>query len=287
MGTYTLDVSGDGSRYSYCVLRQDFYSWLIENEISANDIKWDFDEYIKKWSKKKTDVYSVSDELTNNEFNGPSLSQSTSLEVIDDDSGKIVFSTKLDKKSLEKYQIKVSRSEGRNSFVNGTKLIVETGSQGDVYLNYRLETDSDFDPSKLVIEFYESDDDALIVNIDYKDTNSDINIEDTGYDDKGCSPEYVVVDNEIEPEKSHSFNDSKCSDWFDISIKPIRNGFYEVKKCDEEVSPILLKWKKNSFYRQQEDHKYDKNWNIKSTKIIDIEVPYSDVSCWRGLKKTT
>ena len=286
MGTYILDVNGDGGRYSSHVLRQDFYTWLIEKNISANDIKWDFDEYIKKWSKKKTIIYSVSDELTNNEFNGPSLSKNTSIEVVDEDSGDVMFSSKMDKNSLEKYHIEISNvQEGIKSLVNGTKVIVESGSQGDVYIIYKLEIDSDFDPSKLVIETREIDDNVLVSSINYDDDSSNMDLEDSGYDDKGCSPEYVVVENGIDPKKPHTFNDSECSNWFDISIKPIRDGYYEVKKYDEEVSPILLKWKKNSFYRQQEDHKYDKNWNIKSTKIIDVEVPFTDISCWRGLKK--
>ena len=285
MGSYIIDVHGDGARYSHCALRQDFYSWLIENNISAYDIKWEFDEIIKNWTNKQVEIYPVEDQLSNNEFNGPGLSEYTTIEVVDKETDEIVFSTKLDKKSLEKYKITTSISSYRtDTFINGSKLIIETGSQGDVYLIYKLETEFDFDPSKLVIEANEIDDDALIINLDYEDSNSDINNEDSGYDDKGCSPEYVVVENGFDPQKPHSFLEGQCTDWFGITVKPIRNGFYEAKKCDEQVESVMLKWNSKAFYRQEERRQYDKNWNVKSTKIVDVQVPNHDIVKWRGLK---
>ncbi|MCF8194588.1 MAG: hypothetical protein K9J38_01185 [Polynucleobacter sp.] len=255
-------------------------------DISAEDIKWDFDEHIKKWSKKNIKIYSVSDELSNNEFNGSSLSKDTVIEVVDEDTGQEVFSTTLDKESLEKYYIKISNTKrGINSLVNGTKVIVETGSQGDVNVQFKLETDTKFDPSKLVIETYEIDDDVLINNIEYKDTSSNIDFEDIGYDDKGCTPEYVVVENGITSKNPHSFKNTECSDWFDISIKPKRNGFYEVKKCDEEVNTVLLKWNGKNFVREQEDYDLNKKYKKINIRMVDVIVPFHDIVSWRGLNK--
>ena len=87
------------------------------------------------------------------------------------------------------------------------------------------------------------------------------------------------------PKSPHKFHKKDCTKWFEMSQRPARDGFYEVKKCDEEISPVLLKWNKDRFYCQKEDHEYDKDWNIKSTKTVDVEVPLTDISCWRGLKK--
>lgn len=285
MGTYILEVKGDGGRYGSCLLRQDFYSWLIENNISANDIKWEFDEIIKNWDKKGVEINSVYDELSNNEFNGLSLSEESEIEVTDEDTNEVVFSTKLDKKSLEKYHIKSSISYYKtDSYINGTKLIIESGLQGDVYIRYQIETESDFDPSKLILEGYEIDDDVLITHIEYDDSDSDMNHEDSGYDDKGCSPEYVVVENGIEPKKLHSFPDNQCTDWFDIKIKPTRNGFYEVKKCDEQIETVMLKWKVNRFYYEKEEHKFDKKKKeFFVTRYKDVEVSFNDIIYWRGL----
>ncbi|NBR15226.1 MAG: hypothetical protein EBU01_11720, partial [Crocinitomicaceae bacterium] len=121
-------------------------------------------------------------------------------------------------------------------------------------------------------------------HIEYDDSDSDMNHEDSGYDDKGCSPEYVVVENGVEPKKPHSFPDSQCTEWFNVKIKPTRNGFYEVKKCDEQIETVLLKWKGKKFYYGEEEHKFDKKKKeFVVTGYKDVEVSFNDIIYWRGL----
>ena len=88
----------------------------------------------------------------------------------------------------------------------------------------------------------------------------------------------------MESKLPHPFNVSQLTSWFDKNNMPVRNGLYEVKKCDEEVGSILLKWKGKAFFMEEEVHKYDKNWDLKSIKIVDVEVPFRDIFCWRGLR---
>ena len=49
-----------------------------------------------------------------------------------------------------------------------------------------------------------------------------------------------------------------------MDIKPLRNGFYEVKKCDEDIGSVLLKWDGRMFCKQEKENEYDKKNKLKS-----------------------
>ena len=138
-----------------------------------------------------------------------------------------------------------------------------------------------FDPSKLNIEYTSMNGIKIITGISYE--GGEIINQESDTTNKGTDLR-IEVSKGVESKLPHPFNVSQLTSWFDKNNMPVRNGLYEVKKCDEEVGSILLKWKGKAFFMEEEVHKYDKNWDLKSIKIVDVEVPFRDIFCWRGLR---
>ena len=287
MKTYKIIIQPYGVRYLISTVRQDLYKWLKEHNIEIEEYmesykELDIPKHMKPNFDEDDEYSSWSEDFGCEEYTGISLSKSCRIEVYDSDD--IVWSSTLDIKTLKKNGVQIDETvNSLNSPVEGTIFFVGEYNSKD-YTEYELKTKEEFNPKLLKIETDNINDEIFITQVEYGE--DDLDWVEGGGEDKGWSF-FFHVSTGSKQKSLHSFRDKDCTEWFETSFKPTRDGIYEVRKCDEEVSPILLKWKKNSFYRQQEDHKYDKNWNIKSTKLIDIEVPYGDISCWRGLKKTT
>jgi hypothetical protein len=283
--TYKIIIQPYGVRYLISTVRQDLYQWLREHNIDIKEYmesykELDIPKYMKPDFDEDDEYSSWSEDFGCEEYTGISLSNSCRIEVFDNND--IIWSSPLDKKSLKRYGVQVDETvNSLNSPVGGTIFFVGEYNSKD-YMEYELKTNDVFNPKLLTLATDNINDEIFITNVEYK--KGDVDWSDGGGEDKGWSF-FFHISKGPNAKSPHPYDGSQCTEWFNIKTLPTKNGFYEVKKCDEEVSSILLKWKKNSFYRQQEDHKYDKNWNIKSTKIIDVEVPFTDISCWRGLKK--
>jgi hypothetical protein len=211
------------------------------------------------------------------------FSSGNDISVENEDFIKIWEST-LDEKIL-KNKIKNIESESESK-VDDLPLgsIVFSGViyEGSSY-SYDIETEELFDPKNLSIKYSVINDIEVITSIDYE--GGEIDSQDSDTTNKGTDLT-IEISKGKKSKLPHLFQLRNLTSWFGKDIKPLRNGYYEVKKCDEDIGSVLLKWDGRMFCKQEKENKYDKNWKIISTKIIDVEVPSHDILSWRGLNKS-
>jgi hypothetical protein len=283
--TYKIILQPYGARYLISTVRQDLYQYLKKHDIEVEDYmesykELDIPKYMKPNFDENDEYSSWSEDFGCEEYTGICLSNSCRIEVYDDND--VIWSSPLDIKSLKKCGIQVEDSENSlNLSVAGTIFFVGQYNSKD-FIEYELKTKDKFNPKLLKFETDNVNDDIFITNVEYGE--DDLDWLDGGGEDKGWSFFFHVSEGQ-KAKTPHPYRDSECTNWFNIDNLPVKNGFYEVKKCDEQIQTELMKWNGRSFLKQVEDRKYDKNWNIKSIKMIDEEVPFSDISCWRGMIK--
>jgi len=286
MATYKVVMSGTSAIAVLTQLRQDTYMFLQERDLGMSDYvsDWDNDMKMPEYMKPfPPDTWWQRDEGYHNAEAEGILFDSGNDITVEDEDFNTIWESKLNEKDL-KNQIHKIESESKSKvddFPFGSIVFVGTVYEGSTY-SYEIETDEDFDPKNLLIKYSDINGIKVITSIDYEGGEIDNYESDTS--NKGTDLT-IEISRGKKSELPHKFNLSELTPWFDKNVKPIRDGFYEVKKCDEEIGSVLLKWNKSKFYRQEEKHKYDKSWKIISTKLVDVEVPFHDIVYWRGLSK--
>jgi len=282
--TYKIIIQPYGVRYLISTVRQDLYQWLKEHNIEIEEYmesykELDIPKYMKPNFDEDDEYSSWSEDFSCEEYTGISLSNSCRIEVYDNED--IVWSSPLGIKTLKKHGVQVDETvNSLNSPVEGTIFFVGEYNSKD-YTEYELKTKQEFNPKLLKIETDNINDEIFITHVEYGE--DDLDWVEGGGEDKGWSF-FFHISKGPQSKSPHSYPDSECTNWFDIKNLPTKKGFYEIKKCDEQIESELVKWNDINFLKQVENHKYDKDWNIKSTKIIDVEVPFTDIFSWRGLK---
>jgi hypothetical protein len=286
MATYKISLSGSSAIVVLTRIRQDTYGFLQKRNLDMNDYVTDWDnemgmpDYMKPFPSEGW--WHLDEGYHDVGVEGILFDENNNLDV-EDETFNTVWDSELNKNALiNKIRgIKVSSKNDVDDFTNGSVVFVGEIYEGSTY-TYEVETSEKFDPKKLTIEYSIVSGNKIVSSIDY--VGGEIINQDSDTTNKGTYLR-IEISNGKKPKPLHSFKLSELTPWFNQDLYPIRNGIYEVLKCDEEIKPVLLKWKDSKFYRQDEKREYEKNWNVISTKLIDIEVPFHDIVSWRGLTK--
>ena len=285
MPTYKISLSGQSAIAVLTQLRQDTFTFLQERNLDMNDYVTDWDNEMKMPEHMKPfppdSWWYLGEGYHYDGAEGILFNSGNNISVEDEDFNKIWEST-LDEKIL-KNKIKNIESESESKVDDlpfGSIVFSGVIYEGSTY-SYDIETEELFDPKNLSIKYSVINDIEVITSIDYE--GGEIDSQDSDTTNKGADLT-IEISKGKKSKLPHSFQLRNLTSWFDKNIKPMRNGFYEVKKCDEVIGSVLLKWDGKMFCKQEKENKYDKNWKIISTKIIDVEVPSHDIVSWRGLK---
>lgn len=286
MANYRVELSGGSAIAVLTRIRQDTYAFLQERNLDMSDYVTDWDnemgmpDYMKPFPP---DTWWQLDEGYHDDgAEGIIFDEGNNITIEDEDFNNVWEST-LDEKILKNKikKIEIESESKVDDFPYESIVFVGVVYEGSTY-SYDIQTEESFDPKKLSIKYSVINGTKVVTSIDYEGGEVDRDGSDTT--NKGADLT-IEISKGKKSELPHKFKLSELTPWFDKNKNPIRNGFYEVKKCDEEIGSVLLKWKDSKFYRQDEERKYDKNWNVVSTKMIDVEVPFHDIVSWRGLIK--
>ena len=284
MPTYKISLSGRSAIVVLTQLRQDAFLFLQERNLDMSDYVTDSDNEMKMPEYMKPfppDSWWYLDEGYHHDGAEGILFDSGNDITVEDEDFNTIWESNLDEKIL-KNKIKNIESESESKVDDlpfGSIVFSGVVYEGSTY-SYDIETEELFDPKNLSIKYSVVNGTKVITSIDYE--GGEIDSQDSDTTNKGADLT-IEISKGKKPKPPHSFKLNNLTSWFDKNIKPIRNGVYEVKKCDEDIGSVLLKWDGRMFCKQEKENKYDKNWNIISTKIIDVEVPSHDIVSWRGL----
>lgn len=284
MATYKVEMSGRSAITVLTKLRQDTYKFLQERNLEMGDYVTDWDNEMQMPEHMKPfppDTWWRLDEGYHDDGAEGILFDSSNDIAVKDEDFNTVWKSNLNIKDLKNKinKVEIESKSKVDDFSFGSIVFVGTVYEGSTY-SYEIETDEDFDPKNLLIQYSDINGIKVITSIDYEGGVIDKYESDTS--NKGTDLT-IEISKGKKSELPHKHNLSELTPWFDKKIKPMRDGFYEVKKCDEEIGSVLLKWNKNKFYRQKEERKYDKSWKIISKKLVHVDVPFHDIVCWRGL----
>lgn len=284
MQTYKLILQPYGARYLTSTIRQDLFQWLKNNDIEVETYMESYKELnIPKHMRPNYDedeYSSWSEDFRCQEDTGICLSESCRIEVYGEDD--VIWSSDLDPINLKKHGIKFDEPDDYlNSEDEGTIFFVGEYNSKD-YMEYEIESDGEFDPKHLEFETMNINGVVFITSVNYH--GADINFIDGGGEDKGWSF-FFHLSKGSKAKSPHLFKEDECTKWFDVKTLPSIKGQYEVKKCDEEVANVMLKWDGKSFNKTVEKYDYDKKFNKINVRFKDEIVPLTDILLWRGLKK--
>jgi len=286
MATYRVELSGGSAIAVLTRIRQDTFAFLQKQNLDMNDYVTDWDnemgmpDYMKPFPPDSW--WQLDEDYHYDEAEGILFDEGNSITIEDEDFNNIWEST-LDEKILKNKikKIEIDSESKVDDFPYGSIVFVGVVYEGSTY-SYVIETNESFDPKKLSIKYSSINGTKVVTSIDYEDGEVDSDGSDTT--NKGTDLK-IEISKGKKPEPLHLFKSSELTPWFNKKIHPIRKGIYEVLKCDEEITPVLLKWKNSKFYKEEEEHCYDENWKLISVKLIDVEVPFHDIVSWRGLTK--
>ena len=285
MPTYKISLSGRSAIAVLAQLRQDTFLFLQERNLDMSDYVNDLDNEMKMPEYMKPfppDSWWYLDEGYHHDGAEGILFNSGNDITVEDEDFNTIWESTLDEKIL-KNKIKNIESESESKVDDlpfGSVVFSGVVYEGSTY-SYDIETEELFDPKNLSIKYSVINDTKIITSIDYE--GGEIGSQDSDTTNKGTDIT-IEISKGKKPKPPHLFSLNKLTPWFGMDIKPLRNGFYEVKKCDEDIGSVLLKWDGRMFCKQEKENEYDKNWKIISTKIIDVEVPSHDIVGWRGFK---
>jgi hypothetical protein len=284
MAIFKISMSGRSAIAVLTQIRQDTYQFLQDRNLDMSDYVTDWGnqmqmpEYMRSFEPESW--WHLDDGYHFDGIEGILFDESNDV-TVEDENYDTVWESELTNSHLAKkiQKIKIGSSSRVDDLPYGSIVFFGVVYEGSTY-SYDIETEEDFDPKKLTIEYSAIEGIKVVTGVDYE--NGEVVNQESDTTNKGADLT-IVISKGNKPKPCHNYEESMLTPWFEKNIKPFRNGLYEVKKCDEEISSVLLKWKNKGFFREEEKHEYDKNWDVVSTKLIDVEVPFHDIVCWRGL----
>ena len=236
MPTYKISLSGRSAIAVLTQLRQDTFLFLQERNLDVSDYVTDSDNEMKMPEYMKPfppDSWWYLDEGYHHDGAEGILFNSGNDITVEDEDFDTIWESTLDEKIL-KNKIKNIESESESKIDDlpfGSIVFSGVVYEGSTY-SYDIKTEELFDPKNLSIKYSVINGTQVITSIDYE--GGEIDSQDSDTTNKGTDLE-IEISKGKKPKPPHSFNLNNLTSWFDKNIKPIRNGFYEVKKCDEDI----------------------------------------------------
>jgi len=245
--TYTVEIYGYGGECYMGKVPRKCYEYFKRNNI-------EIDEYASSWDDNDDDVQ-VPEEYQPFEPGSPyecddicHVSGATmdggSWLAVQDEHGKEVWKTTLSVDDLEDLGVSVSESE--EIYLNGLDqgTIVLWGAQGEKGLFFKgtFDLTEPFDHTKLSVSYTDADGWLLNDGVSYGDDSLDNDDYSTNgkwgehkwivVGGEGNLPAYDLTEEELVADLQHisdSFDvEQFMTEWFPVSIKPVRVGEYEV-----------------------------------------------------------